>query len=205
MLKIKNLSINLRQPLFYDFTYNFLPSSIYGLIATNGKGKTSFFRAIMNLIPKESGSVCINEKDISASKQSIFYFESSNWFDLNVSGLDYLKLIKQEWNSSKDIQSMIDYWDMSDYIRLPIRKYSLGMKQKLLLSLYQISNADYLLFDEPTNALDEGARKKFFSLINQLREEEKTIILSSHYKEDILNICDFLLTIDNVRIEAMKV
>lgn len=93
---------------------------------------------------------------------------------------------------------------MEDYIRLPIKKYSLGMKQKLLISLYLVSDANYLLMDEITNGLDEESRRILYTTLSQLKQQGKTIILSSHYKEDIEEFCDYLLLLKNQTMEVSK-
>ena len=106
------------------------------------------------LIPISSGNI--------AAPPSLFYYESIEWLDGNLSGMDYLRLIKNIWKSGLNLGDEIDYWEMSDYIRLPIRKYSLGMKQRLVIAMYFLSQAKCWLMDEITNGLDEYYRQKFF-------------------------------------------
>ena len=90
---------------------------------------------------------------------------------------------------------------MNDFIYLPIRKYSLGMKQRLLIAMYFISQAECWLMDEITNGLDEYFRTKFFNRIDELNRDNHLIILTSHYKEDLSKVCDKLLTIENGEIK----
>ncbi len=197
MLSIQNVTIKTRQPILANFNFEFQPHKVYGLIAPNGSGKTTFFRSVMQLIPSVYGKYQIDGLPIGKQLQKIFYFESSNWFDDNLSGLDYLLFIKQIWGSSIDIKNLIQDWQMIDYIKLPIKKYSLGMKQRLLIGLYEVSDAKYMLMDEITNGLDEGNRDKLFSKIKQLRDNDKMIVISSHYKEDLESICDYELFLEN--------
>lgn len=194
MLELNKLSIKTREPILTDFSYSFNSNSIYGLVATNGSGKTTFFRVLAGLIPKMSGEIKKTNK--------IFYFESIDWFDKNLSGLDYLNFTKKDWNSEQNIRDIIHYWKMESYIKLPIKKYSLGMKQRLIIALYQVSGASILLMDEITNGLDESSRKDLFSLLSLFADEGKLVILSSHYKEDIIMRCDYLISFEN---QKMKV
>lgn len=206
MLQIQNFSIQTRVPILENFSYNFSKGNIYGLVAVNGSGKTTFFRSVMNLIKRKSGSVTINNKNIQNQLSSVFFFETSDWLDENLSGYDYLTFIKKTWNSKKNINQVVKYWSMSEFINLPIKKYSLGMKQKLIISLYQISDADYLFMDEITNGLDANSRELFFNLINNLSKiDNKMIIISSHYKDDISKNCDYLLTLENSTIEVESI
>jgi len=204
MLEIKDLSIVSRKTLLKDFSYRFEEGNIYGLVAINGSGKTTFFRAIMDLITNKSGKVFINDQPLYQNKEKIFYFEVSEWLDNHLCAMDYLLFIQKEWTSNKEIQPIINYWNMEDYIYLPVKKYSLGMKQRLLLAMYEVSDADILLMDESTNGLDENARAALFGVLRKLANQNKIILLSSHYKEDILRICDYLLTIEEQEMSVEK-
>ena len=204
MLEINNLTIKTRQSILTDFSQTFESGRLYGLVATNGSGKTTFFRALMGLVPTVSGSCLFDGQPLEQRKADLFYFEGSDWFDDNLSGLDYLNFIKREWRSTASVADLIDFWQMADYIRLPIRKYSLGMKQRLLIALYQVSDSKLLLMDEITNGLDEAGRQQLFTVLRGLVAGGKTIILSSHYKEDILPHCDYLLTLENQKMELIQ-
>ena len=97
----------------------------------------------------------------------------------------------------------IAYWEMSDYINLPIRKYSLGMKQRLVIAMYFLSQAKCWLMDEITNGLDEYYRQKFFDRLAQIDRKEQLVLLSSHYKEELVEICDSMVTIHQGKIEEV--
>lgn len=204
MLSIKNLSVKTREPVLTNFRFDFCNGNLYGIAARNGSGKTSFYRAVMGLIPIDKGTIEISDNGITScyNKGQLFYYESSEWFDTNLSGLDYLKFVKREWKSNIDIDKVIELWDMNLYIKIPIKKYSLGMKQRVLISMYLVSDAKYLLMDEITNGLDELGRKLLFELLLDLKKQGKMIIISSHYKQDIEEYCDHLLTLKNTFMEV---
>ncbi|MBC9708623.1 MAG: ABC transporter ATP-binding protein [Enterococcus sp.] len=205
MLEITNLSITSRKEILKNFTYTFTSGNLYGLVAVNGAGKTTFFRSITDLIPRDSGQIILDKKPISQNKSDVFYFEISEWLDKNVSGKDYLEFVKKAWKSSKNIEEIINYWDMKEYINIPIKKYSLGMKQRLLIAMYTVSDASCLIMDEITNGLDEQSRKKLFLQLNMLvKKENKMIIISSHYAEDISAECDYILSFNNCKLEVQK-
>ena len=189
MITLSNVTIKTRQTIIKNIGFTFNKGKIYGIVAINGSGKTTLFRAISQLIPVNSGNI--------TTLSSLFYYENIEWFDLNLSGIDYLNYIKNIWKSTQSLNDEIDFWEMNDFIYLPIRKYSLGMKQRLLIAMYFISQAECWLMDEITNGLDEYFRTKFFNRIDELNRDNHLIILTSHYKEDLSKVCDKLLTIEN--------
>ncbi|MBE9908833.1 ABC transporter ATP-binding protein [Enterococcus casseliflavus] len=199
MIEITNLNVETNTLLIENMNAQFETSSISGISAPNGSGKSTLFRTICGLRTEEQGSIKItgnpdSKKDV---KKQIFYFESSTWFNPSLTGMDYLLLFNSQWQSSKSlIDEAIKLWGMEKYIHTSIKKYSLGMKQKLLLSLYYISDATYWILDEPSLALDKSSVD---ILINHLKEQSnigKCILFSAHESDGFYEICDHKYTID---------
>ena len=195
MITLNQVRLKTREMILKDIDFTFEKGNIYGMVAINGSGKTTLFRAISQLISVNSGKII--------APSSLFYYETIEWFDGNLSGMDYLLYIKNVWNSSQNLEHEIEYWEMSDYIHLPIRKYSLGMKQRLLIAMYFMSQADCWLMDEITNGLDEYYRTKFFNRLTEIHSQQ-LIIISSHYKEELMNVCDKIVKIEKCRIEEVQ-
>ena len=195
MITLNQVRLKTREMILKDIDFTFEQGNIYGMVAINGSGKTTLFRAISQLISVNSGKII--------APSSLFYYETIEWFDGNLSGMDYLLYIKNVWNSSQNLEHEIEYWEMSDYIHLPIRKYSLGMKQRLLIAMYFMSQADCWLMDEITNGLDEYYRTKFFNRLKEIQTQQ-LMIISSHYKEELMDVCDKIVKIENCRIEEVQ-
>ena len=195
MITLNQVRLKTREMILKDIDFTFEKGNIYGMVAINGSGKTTLFRAISQLISVNSGKII--------APSSLFYYETIEWFDGNLSGMDYLLYIKNIWNSSQNLEHEIEYWEMADYIHIPIRKYSLGMKQRLLIAMYFMSQADCWLMDEITNGLDEYYRTKFFNRLKEIQTQQ-LMIISSHYKEELMNVCDKIVKIENCRIEEVQ-
>lgn len=195
MIELKNLTIETRHPILQQVDYEFQEGTIYGIVAINGSGKTTLFRTMMNLRNAKSGNILFDGKHVEEMLGKIYYFESLEWLDQNLSGLDYLNFVKRTWKSNINIEDVLASWEMSDYIKLPIGKYSLGMKQRLIIGMYLVSDAGYMIMDEITSGLDEDNRKRFFKQLQELKAQGKTILISSHYKEEIMETCDKVLEI----------
>ena len=179
MIELHNVTIETRHPILNNANYTFFDNKIYGIVAENGSGKTTLFRTMVNLKMIKTGSILFDDCEAEKMMKNIFYFERVEWLDKNLSGLDYMRFVKKMWNSELDVDEIIREWEMAEYIKLPTRKYSLGMKQRLVIGMYIVSNAKYLIMDEITNGLDEENRKHFFKQLQKLKEKEKTILISS--------------------------
>lgn len=205
MIEFKNLTVETRHPIITSVDYSFNEGNIYGLVAVNGSGKTTIFRTMMGLLEPKIGQIIFDKEFVSQKKHEIFYFENNEWFDNNLTGMDYLKFVKDIWKSNKLINDIVDTFKMQDYINIPIKKYSLGMKQKLIISMYLLSDATYLIMDEITNGLDEDNRKIFFRELIELKKQKKLILISSHYKEEIEKYCDIVIFIKNEKLVEERI
>lgn len=197
MIELNNITIETRHTILENVNYTFDSNKIYGIVAINGSGKTTLFRTMCNLLKPNKGTILYDNSTLENKMSQLFYFESVEWLDKNLSGMDYLNFVKASWKSRVNINQVIESWNMQDYVKIPIKKYSLGMKQRLMIAMYIVSDASYLIMDEITNGLDEENRLLFYRQIKELKQKNKTIIVSSHHKEDILNICDVFLKIEN--------
>lgn len=210
MIKIQSLDLTTRETLLYGANMDLEKGLVYGLSARNGTGKTTLLRTISGLRSESSGSISIQENgkelEFPNSKRYIFYYETAEWFDLNLSGWDYLNFIESTWTNKSymSIEEVITYWEMDNYIKLPIRKYSLGMKQKVLLSMYGVSGAGYLLLDEPTIGLDTNSLKLFEEFIKKVKSNGACVLFSSHQNDSIYAVCDYIYEMENKSLKLVK-
>lgn len=204
MIELNRLTIKTRHSILCNVDYCFFDRHIYGIVAENGSGKTTLFRTLVDLRRAQSGTVLFDKYPMYKKSKEVFYYESNEWLDKNLSGIEYLNFVKNMWKSKIDIAEVIKVWDIGEFIKIPIKKYSLGMKQRLLISMYYISDANYLIMDEITNGLDEENRIRFFKQIQLLKEKGKTILLSSHYKDEIISYCDTVLQIKDNSLQEIS-
>ena len=205
MIQLQNLTIETRHPIVRDIHYTFQLGKIYGIVSENGSGKTTLFRTMVHLIDPKEGKILFDGKPVESCLKDVFYYEDVEWLDGNLKGEDYIAFVKKMWDSKADIKPVIQALNMEEYIRIPIKKYSLGMKQKLIIGMYLISDATYLIMDEITNGLDDQNRKRFFDILKEWKERNKTILLSSHYKDEISEFCDIVLQIRDKKLKEVNV
>lgn len=205
MLKIENLTLITREKLLEDVNADFELGSAYGLVAPNGSGKTTLLRVLAGLTKAEAGKVYLEEDgkvlDLVLSRKKIFYYESSDWLDKHLSAWDYLQFVNDKWADGKvNVNDVVDYWELSEFVKLPIRKYSLGMKQKTILAMYAVSNTDYWLMDEPMNGLDEANQKRFIGFMEEAKKRGICMVFSSHQNDSLHSISDKIYYISNKKL-----
>lgn len=179
---------------------------IYGFVGENGSGKTMLFRAISGLMKIDTGSIVGDgkelHKDMSVFDDVGIVLENAGLYP-EFSGFKNLKFLSQinKKISDDEIKEMIKKVGLDPEDKRPVKKYSLGMKQRIVLAQALMEKPQILLLDEPTNALDQDG----ITLIRELVEEEKKrniiILIASHNKEDIELLCDVVYRIKNGRIE----
>ena len=198
----KKLSKNL---VLENINLSLSGGKIYGFVGKNGSGKTMLMRAICGLILPTSGFVKINNKIIGKDisfPDSVGALIENPGFISEYSGFQNLKILAQ-------IQKKIDDKKIVDTMRMvgldpnekkSFRKYSLCMKQKLGIAQALMEDPELILLDEPTNALDEKSVENILSIIEKEKAKDKLILIASHDKLILEQICDEIINIENGRI-----
>lgn len=174
----------------------------YGLKGRNGSGKTMLLRAISGLILPDKGTIKIDDKilgdDLSFPPSVGVLIENPGYIP-ELSGKENLRNIADIKSvvSDKEINEIMKYFDLEPESKKPVKKYSLGMKQKLGLCMAFMEDPELILLDEPMNALDEKAVNDLKDLILKKEKEGKLIIIASHDLEDLEELTDEIIEMQN--------
>lgn len=179
---------------------------IYGFIGRNGSGKSMLFKAICGLIKATSGFVKVNGKVIGKEvdfPEDIGILIENPGFLEHISGFDNLKYLASIQNkiNDEDIKKALEIVDLDLNDRRVVKKYSLGMKQRLGIAQAIMEKPSLIILDEPMNGLDKQGVEDIRNLIFDLKKKGVTILLASHNSEDIKFLCDKVYEIDRGRIE----
>lgn len=182
---------------------------IYGLYGRNGSGKTMFLRALAGLIHASKGEIIIDgkvlHKDIDFPLNTGIIIENMSLLPQYSAYKNLFLLSKiQKIAKEEDIINALNAVGLDPYNKKKIKTYSLGMKQKLNIAQAIFENQELLLLDEPTNALDEESIKDIYQLFHYLASQNKTIIIASHNKEDLINHCDTIFEMKEGKISIFK-
>ncbi|MBO5470738.1 MAG: ATP-binding cassette domain-containing protein [Lachnospiraceae bacterium] len=184
-----------KQELLKDISVNFNYGKIYGIIGRNGSGKTLLFKCISGFILPTHGDIhVIGEqvgKDIDFSGHMGVIIETPGFIP-HYSAYRNLKILADISGGAKKerIIECIRMVGLDEKEKKPVKKYSLGMRQRLGLAQAIMEDPQVLVLDEPMNGLDKHGVEDVRKLLLQLKEQDKTILIASHNAEDIRLLCD---------------
>ena len=171
--------------------------SITGFIGPNGAGKTTTIRMLLGLLRPTSGSATILGKEIShlrAYLPRVGALIESPAFYPGLSGRKNLEVITRLGGyPGSRIDQVLEIVGLDRRAKDPVRKYSLGMKQRLGLAMVLLPEPEFLILDEPTNGLDPFGIIEMRDLLRGMRDQGKTILVSSHLLGELEQVCDWLV------------
>lgn len=180
---------------------------IFGYLGPNGAGKTTTIKCILGLIFPEKGEIEIfGRPSVSPqAKERIGFLPENPYFYDYLTASEFLRFYNQlspdkSRRKEEDIQNLLSLVGLENAKNLQLRKFSRGMLQRVGLAQALLSGPSLVLLDEPLGGLDPLGRKEIRDIIVRLREEGKTVFLSSHILQDIEMICDRVAILVNGQI-----
>ena len=173
----------------------------FGLLGPNGAGKTTTIEIMEGIIKASEGNVLYYGKvaDDNIAQQIGIQFQSTalqNFLTVQ----ETLNLFTSFYRRTMDHNALIELCDLGDFLDRDNRLLSGGQRQRLLLALALINDPDIVFLDEPTTGLDPQARRNFWQLINNIKANDKTVILTTHYMDEAEHLCDQVVIMDKGKI-----
>ena len=197
MVEIKNYCKSIKsRPILNNVSYNFEYGKIYGIYGHNGSGKTMLLRAIAGLLVPDSGSVVFDgkvlHKDMSFPPSIGIVIENMNLLP-QYNAFDNLKILGKikKTATDEDIKTALERVGLKSDLK--VKKFSLGMKQRLNIAQAVFEKQKIILLDEPTNALDNDGVQLIYKLLKEEKERGALVVITTHHKEDLEEICDVVL------------
>lgn len=210
MIKVKNVSKTLKhQMVLNNVSVTFENGKIYGLRGKNGAGKTMLLRAISGLINIDEGTIEIDgkllHKDMDFPESLGILIENNNLLEeyTSLKNLTLLSKIKNIVNED-EIRNSIIRVGLNPDDKKTVKKFSLGMKQRLAIAQAVFEKPDIILLDEPTNAIDDDGVELVKKILLEEKQRGATIIITSHDLDELREIADEIFVMKDGKLQHEK-
>jgi ABC-2 type transport system ATP-binding protein len=184
-----------------DVTFSIKKGICFGLLGPNGAGKTTTIEMMEGILKPSHGDINFYgkpmEKDIA--QQIGIQFQNTALQDF-LTVKETLELFESFYENTMPLDDLVQLCDLSEFLNRDNRLLSGGQRQRLLLALALINDPDIVFLDEPTTGLDPQARRNFWTLINNIKSRDKTVILTTHYMDEAEQLCDDIVIMDKGKI-----
>lgn len=203
------LSVNNLEKYYTDIkavdkvSFDLQQGTCFGLLGPNGAGKSTTIEMMEGILTPSRGQVLHRGKPIDKhykSRIGIQFQQSALPESLTVK--ETLRFFQRLYKQHISIDEVIAWCSLEEYINRDNAKLSGGQRQRLLLAIALINDPDVIFLDEPTTGLDPQSRHNFWRLIKQIKQQGKTILLTTHYMDEAQQLCDEIAIMDHGRIIA---
>lgn len=210
IIDINNIDLTIgKTNILKNITVSFDEGKIHGLIGRNGSGKTMLMKCICGFIKPTGGEITVDGKrvgkDVDFPKNMGIIIETPGFIPY-YSGYKNLKLLAGLNNkiSKQEIKKSMEQVGLDPDLKRHVKKYSLGMRQRLGLAQAIMENPKILILDEPFNGLDKDGVADMRKYLLELKERGKIILIASHSSEDIEILCDTVCEMDKGVLTKIK-
>ena len=210
VIEIKKVALKIKgNMILEDVNLQCEKGEICGIIGRNGSGKTMLMKCICGFVHPTQGEICVLDKRIGKDVDFIpdagIIIETPGFIPY-YSGIRNLTLLASIQNKIKksEIRRAMEMVGLDPDMKKAVRKYSLGMRQRLGLAQAIMENPTVLILDEPFNGLDKEGVLDMRKYMLKLKMEGKTILLSSHLSEDIEVLCDKVYEMEHGKLTALQ-
>lgn len=209
IVEIKNVSKRFGDNIIFDdVSLSIEQGNCVGFVGENGAGKSVLFKMIAGLMNADRGEIYVRDqlvdRDKNFPKDLGFFVNQPSFVDI-FDGFENLKLLAEIKNSidDKKIRDTMIAVGLDPDNKTKFKSYSTGMKQKLAIAQAIMEDQDLVLLDEPFNALDTKSNLEIINVINKLKEEDKTIFLTSHQEEYLRKLCNEIYLVNDNKIKRI--
>ena len=211
VLEVKGLKKVIgKREIIKDLNFSVKEGEIYGFLGPNGAGKTTTIRMLVGLILPTAGEVKICGENLKNNKEKALkdvgaVVENPELYKYLSGRENLMQIARIRGVSKEEVQDLIKLVGLENRINDKVKKYSLGMKQRLGLAAALIGNPKLLILDEPTNGLDPSGIIDFRKIVKQAAKERgMAVFVSSHILSEVQQLCDRVTFINNGVIKAVE-
>jgi ABC-2 type transport system ATP-binding protein len=188
-------------------SFNVEEGEVFGLLGPNGAGKTSTVEIMEGLRTLDSGRVSVCGLDPQENGQELKHqigaaLQSTSLPD-KLRVIEALRLFASFYRRHRNPEELLNRFGLEEKRNTFYSQLSGGQKQRLALAMALINDPKVLFFDEPTAGLDPQVRREIYDIIEELRREKKTIVMTTHYIEEAERLCDRVAIVDHGTVIAL--
>ena len=175
----------------------------FGLLGPNGAGKTTTIELCEGITAPTSGEVLFKGQPLGPNfkQRAGIQFQNTAIQDF-LQVREVLELFKSLYTDTLEISYLAKMCALEEFMDRDLKKLSGGQRQRVLLAVALINNPDIIFLDEPTTGLDPQARRNFWALVQEIKKQKKTLVLTTHYMEEAYVLCDEIAIMDRGQIIA---
>jgi ABC-2 type transport system ATP-binding protein len=188
-------------------SFEVISGEVFGLLGPNGAGKTTTVEMLEGLRKPDGGELeilgidAVNQPEALKERIGVTLQTAELYPKLTV--VEVLDLFRSFYDRTLPTAQLIEFLDLGERSKALTKELSGGQRQRLAVALALVNDPEVIFLDEPTTGLDPAARRSLWDLIERLREQGKTILLTTHYMEEAEHLCDRLAIMDHGRILEM--
>ncbi len=180
---------------------------IFGILGPNGAGKTTTLEMVETLREPDSGEITIcgmdARRDARAIKEILgVQLQNTVFFD-NLTVWETIDLFGSFYSNSLPPDELLELVELTDKARATLNQLSGGQQKRVAIALALVNDPKVVFLDEPTTGLDPQVRRNIWSIVEQLRAKEKTVVLTTHYIEEAEYLCDRVAVMDLGKMVAL--
>ena len=182
-------------------SFSLQPGVCFGLLGPNGAGKTTTVEILEGIHAPTSGEILYKDQPVGKRfrNEAGIMFQSTALQDF-ITVRETLLMFARLYPVNADIDELIKRCNLTDYLDQDNRQLSGGQRQRLLLAIALVNDPDMIFLDEPTTGLDPQSRRNFWDLIESIKAQGKTILLTTHYMDEAYVLCDEIAIMDHGKI-----
>ncbi|HBO64932.1 TPA: ABC transporter ATP-binding protein [Candidatus Saccharibacteria bacterium] len=174
---------------------------VFGILGPNGAGKTTTLEMIEALRPIDGGEVTLNGIDVRKQPDEVkkvigIQLQSTAFFD-KLTLREQLRLFDGLYDETTDPDTLLEYVQLTDKAKSYVEQLSGGQKQRFSIAAALVNKPKVLFLDEPTTGLDPQARRNLWDLIENIKKQGITVVLTTHYMDEAELLCDRIAIMDN--------
>jgi ABC-2 type transport system ATP-binding protein len=195
-----------------DLTLTIREAEVFGLLGPNGSGKTTTINCVTGLLKPTRGSVRVGGFDVQSqqheAREVMGVSPQETAVYPHLTGKENVQLFGQLYSVPRDVlrqrvDQVLEKVGLLEDAGRRVGKYSGGMKRRVSIAMALVTDPKIILLDEPTVGMDPQARRAVWDFVLELRDQGKTIVLTTHYMEEAEELCDEVAIIDHGKLIAL--